>query len=261
MRAFCCSCSRRASRANVRLAFGQPALVRHSEARGAGLSTIEALPSGRWCPDTLEFLPRFVPVVYPQRHTGSNLSQTKNPAFAGFLSGRRDSNSGPLVPQTSALTRLRHAPRPGHRSGHAPSRERASPPASPGLAPLGAFVGWHRATRVPSGTTRAVSPGAGTAGRLPCCANVLEDGRWKPVSRPDEQRYDPAAWTLEPARSWYAPWRPAVARSPPPLAPDGHRARREGPRLARARPRRANADSSVSAALTRLAAARREWAS
>ena len=25
-------------------------------------------------------------------------------------SGRRDSNSGPLVPQTSALTRLRHAP-------------------------------------------------------------------------------------------------------------------------------------------------------
>src|SRR5262249_4866079 len=26
-------------------------------------------------------------------------------------SGRRDSNSGPLVPQTSALTRLRHAPR------------------------------------------------------------------------------------------------------------------------------------------------------
>ncbi len=39
-------------------------------------------------------------------------------------SGRRDSNSGPLVPQTSALTRLRHAPfsltripgRPGPRS-------------------------------------------------------------------------------------------------------------------------------------------------
>src|SRR3954453_15650111 len=31
--------------------------------------------------------------------------------FAGLLSGRRDSNSGPLVPQTSALTRLRHAPR------------------------------------------------------------------------------------------------------------------------------------------------------
>lgn len=30
-----------------------------------------------------------------------------------LLSGRRDSNSGPLVPQTSALTRLRHAPRLG----------------------------------------------------------------------------------------------------------------------------------------------------
>jgi hypothetical protein len=28
----------------------------------------------------------------------------------GFQSGRRDLNSGPLVPQTSALTRLRHAP-------------------------------------------------------------------------------------------------------------------------------------------------------
>jgi hypothetical protein len=27
-----------------------------------------------------------------------------------FESGRRDLNSGPLVPQTSALTRLRHAP-------------------------------------------------------------------------------------------------------------------------------------------------------
>src|SRR3954464_12153951 len=33
-------------------------------------------------------------------------------------SGRRDSNSGPLVPQTSALTRLRHAPcRRRYRSG------------------------------------------------------------------------------------------------------------------------------------------------
>ena len=33
------------------------------------------------------------------------------PISRGFLSsGRRDLNSGPLVPQTSALTRLRHAP-------------------------------------------------------------------------------------------------------------------------------------------------------
>lgn len=31
-------------------------------------------------------------------------------------SGRRDSNPGPLVPQTSALTKLRHAPRRGNRS-------------------------------------------------------------------------------------------------------------------------------------------------
>ncbi len=45
--------------------------------------------------------------------------KTKTPPERGFLSsGRRDSNSGPLVPQTSALTRLRHAPRPPHPSGH-----------------------------------------------------------------------------------------------------------------------------------------------
>ena len=38
--------------------------------------------------------------------------KTKTPPEQGFRqSGRRDSNSGPLVPQTSALTRLRHAPR------------------------------------------------------------------------------------------------------------------------------------------------------
>src|SRR5690349_2206756 len=37
-------------------------------------------------------------------------SQSK-PARTGLQSGRRDSNSGPPVPQTGALTRLRHAPR------------------------------------------------------------------------------------------------------------------------------------------------------
>jgi hypothetical protein len=36
---------------------------------------------------------------------------TENALMQGvFSSGRRDLNSGPLVPQTSALTRLRHAP-------------------------------------------------------------------------------------------------------------------------------------------------------
>jgi hypothetical protein len=45
----------------------------------------------------------------------------------GFQSGRRDSNSGPLVPQTSALTRLRHAPRPPHASGH-PASDELTPP-------------------------------------------------------------------------------------------------------------------------------------
>src|SRR5204862_2183742 len=40
------------------------------------------------------------------------LHQERKPRqVRGFLtSGRRDLNSGPLVPQTSALTRLRHAP-------------------------------------------------------------------------------------------------------------------------------------------------------
>jgi hypothetical protein len=36
--------------------------------------------------------------------------QKNPPSRAGFQSGRPDLNRGPLVPQTSALTRLRHAP-------------------------------------------------------------------------------------------------------------------------------------------------------
>ncbi len=40
----------------------------------------------------------------------TDLSSWKRPPAGPFLSGRRDLNSGPLVPQTSALTRLRHAP-------------------------------------------------------------------------------------------------------------------------------------------------------
>jgi hypothetical protein len=40
-----------------------------------------------------------------------NVERTKAPLRRGFLlSGRPDLNRGPLVPQTSALTRLRHAP-------------------------------------------------------------------------------------------------------------------------------------------------------
>jgi hypothetical protein len=42
----------------------------------------------------------------------SHQTRKKALRLQGFYeSGRRDSNSGPLVPQTSALTRLRHAPR------------------------------------------------------------------------------------------------------------------------------------------------------
>ena len=57
----------------------------------------------------------------------------ESPVSGAFLSGRRDLNSGPLVPQTSALTRLRHAPRREHRIKPFPPR-RASP--SPVLGPL-----------------------------------------------------------------------------------------------------------------------------
>ena len=48
-----------------------------------------------------------------QRRPSSARLATRKPRVSrAFLSsGRRDSNSGPLVPQTSALTRLRHAPR------------------------------------------------------------------------------------------------------------------------------------------------------
>ena len=58
--------------------------------------------------------------------------ETRKPCFQGFRrSGRRDSNSGPLVPQTSALTRLRHAPRPRHPSGHPDFGALHFPPSGP----------------------------------------------------------------------------------------------------------------------------------
>ena len=52
-----------------------------------------------------------------------------------LLSGRRDSNSGPLVPQTSALTRLRHAPRPGQVTRRDACTDGRSGPASPRAVP------------------------------------------------------------------------------------------------------------------------------
>jgi hypothetical protein len=64
------------------------------------------------------------------RSRGRLRNERRKPALQGFrISGRRDSNSGPLVPQTSALTRLRHAPCPGHATGR---------PESPPLAPTSA---------------------------------------------------------------------------------------------------------------------------
>src|SRR5207247_6764081 len=54
---------------------------------------------------------------------------------------RRDSNSGPLVPQTSALTRLRHAPRRGtpyqrpHAASHPRPRARRALIANESLTP------------------------------------------------------------------------------------------------------------------------------
>jgi hypothetical protein len=56
--------------------------------------------------------PPFPARTTPLAHTGrAACSAKQKPLYKGLLSGRRDSNSGPLVPQTSALTRLRHAPR------------------------------------------------------------------------------------------------------------------------------------------------------
>ena len=51
-----------------------------------------------------------------------------------LLSGRRDSNSGPLVPQTSALTRLRHAPRPEQVTRRGAYTDGRSAPALPRAA-------------------------------------------------------------------------------------------------------------------------------
>ncbi len=52
-----------------------------------------------------------VPDAYVTRHRRAADSTDGMAPFPGpFQSGRRDSNSGPLDPQSSALTRLRHAP-------------------------------------------------------------------------------------------------------------------------------------------------------
>src|SRR5436190_18669516 len=60
----------------------------------------------------------------------------KTPLLAGFLSGRRDSNSGPPVPQTGALTRLRHAPRRIHGTNLFGAEGR-SPPLGPRISRSG----------------------------------------------------------------------------------------------------------------------------
>ncbi len=47
----------------------------------------------------------------PRQARARRRRERESPGWRGFrTSGRRDLNSGPLVPQTSALTRLRHAP-------------------------------------------------------------------------------------------------------------------------------------------------------
>ena len=89
--------------------------------------------------------PRHNPRASPGR-VCSRLRQRKSPANRAFSSGRRDSNSGPLVPQTSALTRLRHAPRPRHPSGH-PDRGATAATAPPRCASQqnGDAQRWHAA--------------------------------------------------------------------------------------------------------------------
>jgi Phage integrase family len=88
----------------------------------------------------------------------------KAPHLRGFrLSGRRDLNSGPLVPQTSALTRLRHAPRRAH-------------PSAPAAAPQArrcrvAAPGGESRSGVPATTPIAppYAPRRGSLGAVPGC--------------------------------------------------------------------------------------------
>jgi Phage integrase family len=70
-----------------------------------------ACSTAAWAPSTARSAD--IPLTFrPERFLLGKRPGTKAPLKRGFcLSGRRDSNSGPLVPQTSALTRLRHAPR------------------------------------------------------------------------------------------------------------------------------------------------------
>src|SRR5437588_8145368 len=97
---------------------------------------------------------------------------------AVFESGRRDLNSGPLVPQTSALTRLRHAPRRAHRirrfllrtwrsrlSRDLPARARDAVSGGAGGAATSASAGVGRAVRFRPRRTahRAAVHGQGTA--------------------------------------------------------------------------------------------------
>jgi hypothetical protein len=72
-----------------------PRCLRHTRERGGGSRKVGVLPSS--CRRE----------AWRHRHRETR----KPPPTRGFsVSGRRDLNSGPLVPQTSALTRLRHAP-------------------------------------------------------------------------------------------------------------------------------------------------------
>jgi hypothetical protein len=65
----------------------------------------------------------------PKRPPPNVLGQLVRGCAPQSQSGRRDLNSGPLVPQTSALTRLRHAPR--QRNGSNDSPRSPQPPRFP----------------------------------------------------------------------------------------------------------------------------------
>ena len=81
-------------------------------AQGAALTAYAAIgsPTGRaWARDAVGGV--WAPIGRWRVARSSQVVTRKPPISRGFLSsGRRDLNSGPLVPQTSALTRLRHAP-------------------------------------------------------------------------------------------------------------------------------------------------------
>ena len=110
-------------------------------------------------------------------------SERRKPPLRGFhVSGRRDLNSGPLVPQTSALTRLRHAPRreARYRGG---SRHAVTPPRCWPLPTSRHFLVRQRQAPLQVGSRQAPRrgvrerPGRRCRGGSSCSGRLQQAGR------------------------------------------------------------------------------------